>query len=176
MMTDANNTASTSKDGQEIRITPANRAVLKTLKDLNVKKARAEHHLGLITTALSDGRTLGGLRREVRPQLPDIPVELSIEWEEAHLVFADSLTKLLAKYWTTKKDSIDTEIHTSLGKLTIGTSDAETAQITTYSSAAFETESTKLQAPKPQRQPRTQWPKGKRRRVGDSNQGTNTGL
>jgi hypothetical protein len=175
-MTDANATTSASTDAQEIRVSPANRAVLKTLKDLNIKKARAEHHLSLITTALSEGRTIGGLRREVRPQLPEIPVELAIEWEEAHIVFTDSLTKLLAKYWTTKKEAIDTEIHTSNSKLAIGTSDIETAHISSLASASFDTEATKLLAPKPQRQPAIpKWPKAKRRRAGDLNHGTNSG-
>jgi hypothetical protein len=162
-------------ESQDVKIRPTNRAVLKTLKDLHIKKARADHHLSLLTSALTEGRNIGGLRRDVRPQLPEIPVDLAIEWEEAHIVFTDTLTKLLAKYWTQKKEVIETEIRTTTLKVSPGTTEQETSKIAALSTAAFESEVTKLLAPKPQRAPRTTWPKGKRRRVGDSSQGTNSG-
>ena len=169
--------ASTSRqdnDSQAVKITPGNRAVLKTLKDLNVKKARADHHLILLTSAIAEGRTIGGLRRDVRPQLPEIPVDLAIEWEEAHIVFTDSLTKILAKYWTTKKDIINDEIKVTSSKITVGTKELEHAHINSLATATFDAEVIKLAAPKPQRPPKSIWPRVKRRRqAGDSTPGSN---
>ena len=172
------NTAGTSASTAqpEVKITPTNRAVLKTLKDLNVKKARAEHHSTLLTGAITDGRTIAGLRREVRPQVPDIPVDFAVEWEEAHITFTDTLTKLLGKYWNVKKDSIDKEIAEAVNKLAIETTPTESAHITAVATTTFNDELTKLDAPKPQRQPKNNiWPRAKRKR-GDEGftQGRNT--
>jgi hypothetical protein len=160
--------------GSDAKVTPGNRAVLKTLKDLNVKKARAEHHRVLLTTALTEGKTIGGLRRDVRPQIPEVPVDLAIEWENAHLTFTDTLTRLLAKYWTDRREIIDTEIKDTTHKLAVDTSDIETALINSLSTLTFDQEVIKLAAPKQQRAPKTTWPKAKRKR-GDatSDQGTN---
>jgi hypothetical protein len=134
-------------------IKPANRAIVKTIKDLNVKKARAEHHRSLINSALKDGRTINGLRREVKPQIPDISVELAIKWEDAHNQFTDTLTKLLAEYWANKRDNIDVDISTALHQLTInGTEEQEVNTITQLGSEACTSETTRLEAPKPQRQ------------------------
>jgi hypothetical protein len=175
-MTDANATTSANDtENNVVKITPANRAVIKTLKDLNIKKARADHHRTLLTSAIQDGKTIGGLRRDIRPQVPDIPVEFAIEWEEAHIVFTDTLTKILVKYWNHKRDVIDTELAATTSKLAIGTSDQETAHINSLSVTTFDQEVTKLQAPKPQRPPR-QWLKAKRRKPGgDSGPGNNSG-
>jgi hypothetical protein len=159
---------------QDIKIQPANRAILKTLKDLSVKKARAEHHRSLLTSAITEGRTIGGLRREVRPQVPDIPVDFAIEWEEAHITFTDSLTKLLAKYWSMKKESIEKEIAATTEKLFVGTSELEKTHITSLATDTFNLEVTKLEAPKPQRPPR-KWLTGKRRKAGDFGPGPSTG-
>ena len=170
------NAAGTSNAAQqEVKITPANRAVLKTLKDLSIKKARADHHRGLLTTAISDGQTIAGLRREIRPQLPEIPVDFAIEWEEAHIVFSDTLTRLLAKYWNAKKDTIEDEITKTMQKLALTTSEQESVHITSITHTTFESEVTKLDAPKPQRPPKSIWPRAKRRRGGDvSTQRRNT--
>jgi hypothetical protein len=165
-------TAGTSQ--QEVKITPANRAVLKTLKDLNTKKARAEHHRTLLTNALAEGHTIGDLRREVRPQLPEIPVDFAIEWEEAHIVFTDTLTKLLGKYWNNRKDVIDKEIETTTSRLALGTSEPEKARITELAHVTFDQEVAKLEAPKPQR-PARQWQRAKRRKpIADSTPGRST--
>ena len=159
----------------EIKISPENRAVLKTLKDLHAKKARAEHHRVLLAAALTDGKTIGGLRRDIKPQLPEIPVELAIEWEEAHITFSDTLTKLLAKYWSNKKEAIDKEIEQTEHKLAVSTTEAETAHISSLAIATYDSEVIKLAAPKPQRPPR-QWQTAKRRRGGAaSNPGNNSG-
>ena len=111
--------------GTEIKIQPANRAVLKTVKDLQIKKARAEYHGSLVASAIHEGRTINGLRRDVKPQIPDIPVDLAIKWEEAHNTFTDTLTKLLQEYWTKKRESIETEIIAALHHLTINATPEE---------------------------------------------------
>jgi hypothetical protein len=139
-----------------------------------VKKARAEHHSSLLTGAITDGRTIAGLRREVRPQVPDIPVDFAVEWEEAHITFTDTLTKLLGKYWNVKKDSIDKEITEAISKLAIETSEIESTHITKVAKTTFDSELTKLDAPKPQRQPRIWQPAKRRKRDDASIPGRNT--
>jgi hypothetical protein len=138
--------------GTEIRIQPANRAVLKTVKDLQVKKARAEYHGSLVASAINEGRTINGLRRDVKPQIPDIPVGLAIKWEEAHNTFTDTLTKLLQEYWTSKRETIEAEIVSALHFLTINaTPEEEITRISSVAAEACTIETARLLAPKPQR-------------------------
>ena len=175
---DKNTVASTSATTlvPDIKIKPQNRAILKTLKDLEVRKARAEHHGTQISTSINEGKTIPGLRREVRPQIPDVPVDLAIKWEEAHITFTDTLTGLLAEYWSSKKDTIDTEIATTTHRLSVnGTSAEEIKQIQLLSTEAGTSETTKLQTPKPQRQ-RQPWKQAFKRvrRDGDSSRGQNS--
>ena len=116
----------------DIQIKPNNRAILKTLKDLEVCKACASHHGGLITDAISTGKTIPGLCRDVRPQIPDVPIDLAVKWEEAHIAFTDSLTALLAEYWSNKQETIDKEIADITRRLSLnGTSNEETDHIKT---------------------------------------------
>jgi hypothetical protein len=154
-MSEGEQVATTSAEPKAavVEIKTTNRAIVKTLKDLQVKKARAEHHKTLVTKALNEGTIINGLRRDIKPQIPDIPVNLAIKWEEAHNTFTDTLTKLLSEYWSTKKDAIEAEITTALHHLSVnGSTTPEIEYITQIATEACSAEVTRLEAPKPQRQ------------------------
>jgi hypothetical protein len=167
---------STAQPTAAIQIKPNNRAILKTLKDLEVCKAHANHHSGLITEAISMGKSIPGLRRDVRPQIPDVPIDLAVKWEEAHIAFTDSLTALLSEYWSKKQETIDKEIADITHRLTLnGTGNEETDHIKTVTAEAGATEAAKLLAPKPQRQRLWKKPNKRLKPGDDSPRAINTG-
>jgi hypothetical protein len=73
--------------------------------------------LSLIEKAITDGVVLNGLRREVRPQIPDQPIDLIIGWEQAHLDFGKNLQTLLQGYWSDKIISYKNDITTTLQRI-----------------------------------------------------------
>jgi hypothetical protein len=142
---------------------PHNRAVFKVLKDIKLRQTRSEHHLSLIDKAIGEGIVLNGLRREVRPQIPDQPIDLVIKWEQAHLDFGLKLQTLLKEYWTDKITTYQNDIADTIQRIPQVNQlpdQAELDYILAHLKELSVKESARLEAPKPKA---TQW--NKRRKV-----------
>ena len=134
---------------------PHNRAIFKVLKDIKLRLARSEHHLTLVDKAITDGVVLNGLRREVRPQIPDQPIDLVIKWEQAHLDFGKKLQTLLQEYWTDKITSYQNDIADTMSripKINGDTDQPEVDFINKQLKELAEKESSRLSSPKPKNQ------------------------
>jgi hypothetical protein len=140
-----------------------NRALFKVLKDIKLRQARSEHHLALVDKAIAEGVVLNGLRREVRPQIPDQPIDLVIKWEQAHLDFGRKLQELLQGYWTDKIASYYQDISDAMTRIPKVNNDTDQPEIDYINTALKDLaikESARLTAPKPKA---AQW--NKRRKV-----------
>ena len=150
-------------------IRPENLAVLKVLKDLTLKQTREKFHLQGLQTSRKEGKPVNGLRRDVRPTFPDLPSDLSIEWEQAHLDFVNRLTDLLIVYWERKITVIKQELEDySATKIQKETSIGEKNSISAALTETSEQENTRLNNPKPKPQ-RNIWKKPQAKRARDGN-------
>ena len=140
---------------QSYVLKPHNRAIFKVLKDIRLRQTRSQHHLELIDKAISDGVVLNGLRREVRPQIPDQPIDLVIKWEQAHLDFGLKLQQLLQEYWTEKIASYQNDVAETMRRIPkVGELEdqPEIDYITNHLQELSTKESARLEAPKPKAQ------------------------
>ena len=148
---------------------PTNRAIFKVLKDIRLRQCRSEQHLLLINKAIDDGVVLNGLRRDVRPQIPDQPIDLTIQWEQAHLDFGLRLQTLLKEYWTEKILTYRNDIADTLSRIPNVNDTPDTAEVAFITDQLNELavkEAARLLAPKPQAvwNRRRRMPQTKRRR------------
>ena len=142
---------------------PHNRAIFKVLKDIKLRLARSEHHLTLVDKAIADGVVLNGLRREVRPQIPDQPIDLVIKWEQAHLDFGKNLQTLLQEYWTDKITAYQNDIADTMNRIPQANGETDQADVDFINKQLkdlAERESSRLTSPKP----KNQW-NGRRRPI-----------
>jgi hypothetical protein len=164
--------SSTTVNAPPTPIRPENLAVLKVLKDLTLKQTRAKFHLQGLQTSRAEGKQVNGLRRDVRPTFPDLPSDLSIEWEQAHLDFVNRLTDLLITYWERKISVITQELADySATKIQKETTTAEKTSIATALNDTSEKENTRLNNPKPKPQREWRIPRTKRLRDGNTRPG-----
>jgi hypothetical protein len=143
---------------------PHNRAVFKVLKDIKLRLSRSEHHLTLVDKAIEDGVVLNGLRREVRPQIPDQPIDLIIKWEQAHLDFGRNLQTLLQGYWTEKISSYQDDISHTLQRIPQVAGAVDQAEIDFINKQLEDLaikETARLSSPKP----KNQWNKRRKTNV-----------
>ena len=72
---------------------------------------RSKHHDATLTRLISEHRIPKGLAIKRLPiNLPDIPVDIKICWEDAHLEFSRSIMRILLSYWSTRTRKLQTEI------------------------------------------------------------------
>ena len=150
---------------------PRNRAIVKVLKDIQLRHTRSEHHFSVVSKAITEGTVLTGLRTDVRPQVPDQPIEFVLKWEQAHLDFGLKLQGLLKEYWQDKIVSYNNDLKDTLARIAKIDEEPDQPEIDfiTAELKSLETkEAERLSNPKPRRE--TQWnrrrrtPSTKRRR------------
>lgn len=72
-----------------------NIAKFKVLKKLIIQLTRTRHHIEYLEKSEQSKSIPKPLRVNLTPQVPVINSTLSLKWEEAHLNFGHSLTKIL---------------------------------------------------------------------------------
>jgi hypothetical protein len=134
---------------------PRNRAICKVLKDIQLRYTRSLHHLKVVNKAIEEGSVLNGLRRDIRPQVPDQPIDFVLKWEQAHLDFGLKLQRLLQEYWVNKSASYQEDLTNTLKRIAQVDHEPDqpeidfiTAELTNLATK----ESERLDNPKPRRE------------------------
>ena len=73
---------------------------VKALQKLARQQTKAEHHIGIQTTALNRETAPAGLVPRIRPQVPQPSIEFTIKWQVTLQKTGLTLTKLLQEtFW-----------------------------------------------------------------------------
>ena len=143
-----------------------NRALVKVLKDIQLRLTRSEHHIKVVNKAIEEGSVLNGLRRDIRPQVPDQPIDFILKWEQAHLDFGRKLQQLLKEYWAEKITSYENDKVDTIARIARVNELPDTPEIdhiTQELQNLATKEIERLENPKPRRE--NQWNTGRRRRT-----------
>ena len=90
-----------SEQTKKTLISKNNVPAFRILHKLSKHVVRAEHNVNKLVKLLEEKHLPKGLSPKRSPlNLPDMPIEIQLKWEKAHVELSRSFTEILREYWT----------------------------------------------------------------------------
>lgn len=92
--------------------------IYKLLRRQNSRLVVAEHHMNFLLKLCENKQAPKGLKIKVTTTTVELPRDLFVKWETAHVDLANRLRDLLCEYWTRLCEDLNKEIQQTIDELT----------------------------------------------------------
>ena len=81
------------------KIKPENEAVFKAYRMLRCKILQSKHHIEVLQIHTNNGSVPNGLYSTLEPNVPEVDIDLIVEWEETKFHYHQRLIQCLSQFW-----------------------------------------------------------------------------